>query len=167
MAKTVLWTWALVLIFTWLYQVEAMRAGTRNHVNSICSAWGKDHFKTFDGDIYQFPGMCEYNLVSDCHEAYLDFSVHMKRAEVNGHPTVSRIVITIKDLIILLTKNLVTVNGEIVTTPYHGSGVLLEKNTIYTKLYAKLGLSVMWNGEDAVTVRVFASALLTFIQPQF
>ncbi|KAJ8252213.1 hypothetical protein COCON_G00215250 [Conger conger] len=154
MAKTALWTRALVLIFAWVSQGEALRAHSRNHVNSICSTWGKDHFKTFDGDIYQFPGMCEYNLASDCHEAYLDFSVHMKRAEVNGHPTVSRIVVTIKDVVIVLTEKLVTLNGDTVTTPYYGSGVLLERNTIYTKLYAKLGLSIMWNGEDAVTPQI-------------
>ncbi|KAG5839951.1 hypothetical protein ANANG_G00210750 [Anguilla anguilla] len=154
MATAALWTWALVLLFTWASPVEPMKAHPRKHINSICSVWGKDHFKTFDGDIYQFPGMCEYNLVSDCHEAYLDFSVHMKRAEVNGHPTVSRIVVTIKDRIIVLTRNLVTMNGEKITTPYYGAGVLLETNTIYTKLYSKLGLSVMWNGEDAVTLEL-------------
>ncbi|XP_064168510.1 mucin-2-like [Anguilla rostrata] len=154
MATAALWTWALVLLFTWASPVEPMKAHPRKHINSICSVWGKDHFKTFDGDIYQFPGMCEYNLVSDCHEAYLDFSVHMKRAEVNGHPTVSRIVVTIKDRIIVLTRNLVTMNGEKITTPYYGAGVLLDTNTIYTKLYSKLGLSVMWNGEDAVTLEL-------------
>ncbi|KAJ8248888.1 hypothetical protein GJAV_G00228860 [Gymnothorax javanicus] len=154
MAKTMLWTWAVLVTLTWVSQVISSKAPTRNHVSSICSSWGKDHFKTFDGDIYQFPGMCEYNLVSDCHEVYQDFSVHMKRAEVKGHPTVRRIVVTIKDVIVMLTEDAITLNGEKVKTPHYGSGVLLQRNTIYTKLYAKLGLSIMWNGEDAVSVEL-------------
>uniref|UniRef100_A0A8C9SGR7 VWFD domain-containing protein n=1 Tax=Scleropages formosus TaxID=113540 RepID=A0A8C9SGR7_SCLFO len=129
-------------------------APDHNHINSICSTWGKDHFKTFDGDVYQYPGMCEYNLASDCHESFLEFSVHMKRAPVDGHPTVSRVVVTIKDLIITLTKNLVTVNGEKVVMPYYGSGVFLERNPTYTRLSAKLGLTVMWNEEDAIMVEL-------------
>lgn len=87
-------------------------AWNQNHINSICSTWGKDHFKTFDGDVYQYPGLCEYNLASDCHESFLEFSVHMKKALVDGHPSISRVVVTIKDLVIILSKNLATVNGE-------------------------------------------------------
>lgn len=82
----------------------------RNHVSSICSTWGREHFKTFDGDVYQFPGMCEYNLVSDCHDTFPEFSVHMKRNENNGNPTVSYVVVTIIDFAFHLSKDVVTVN---------------------------------------------------------
>lgn len=82
----------------------------RNHVSSICSTWGREHFKTFDGDVYQFPAMCEYNLASDCHESYQEFSVHMRRREQDGNPTVSYVVVTINDLSFILSKSLVTVN---------------------------------------------------------
>lgn len=81
-----------------------------NHVSSICSTWGREHFKTFDGEVYQFPGLCEYNLVSDCHESYHEFSVHLKRKEVDGTPTISYVVVIINDISILLTKTQVTVN---------------------------------------------------------
>lgn len=80
-------------------------------MNSICSTWGREHFKTFDGDVYQFPGMCEYNLVSDCHESYQEFSVHIKRKENDGNPTVSYVAVTINDLSFRISKSLVTVNG--------------------------------------------------------
>uniref|UniRef100_A0AAY4DDD1 VWFD domain-containing protein n=1 Tax=Denticeps clupeoides TaxID=299321 RepID=A0AAY4DDD1_9TELE len=116
--------------------------------------WGKYHFKTFDGDVYQFPGMCEYNLVSDCHSSFQDFSVHVKKTFANGHISVSRVFVTIKDLVIDLRKDLVLVGGELVAVPYHVSGVLVERNTIYTKLSYKLGFSVTWNKEEAVMVEL-------------
>lgn len=80
-------------------------------MNSICSTWGRDHFKTFDGDVYQFPGLCEYNLVSDCHESYQEFSVHIKKKETDGQSTVSYVAVTINDLSFHISKSLVIVNG--------------------------------------------------------
>ncbi|XP_036390592.1 mucin-2-like [Megalops cyprinoides] len=154
MGRLVLYTYALALAFTWTLSAEAKIAHTRNHVNNICSTWGKHHFKTFDGDVYQFPGMCEYNLASDCHQSYLEFSVHMKRAQVDSHPIISRVVVTIKDLVIVVTKNQVIVNGERVVLPHYSAGVLLERNAVYTKLSAKLGLYLMWNREDAITLEL-------------
>lgn len=81
-----------------------------NHVNSICSMWGNFHFKTFDGDIYQFPGMCEYNLVSDCQSLIRQFSIYVKRTEHSSGPRISRVSITINDIAIELTENQVNVN---------------------------------------------------------
>ncbi|KAM9376054.1 mucin-2-like [Pholidichthys leucotaenia] len=126
----------------------------QNHVSSICSTWGREHFKTFDGDVYQFPGMCEYNLVSDCHESYQEFSVHMKRKENDGIPTVSYVTVTINDLMIHMSKGLINVNGELVKIPYYNAGVQVEQNSVYIKLQAKLGITVMWNREDAIMVKV-------------
>uniref|UniRef100_A0A673ZQW1 VWFD domain-containing protein n=1 Tax=Salmo trutta TaxID=8032 RepID=A0A673ZQW1_SALTR len=140
------------------FSVFVSSARQSNHVNSICSTWGREHFKTFDGDVYQFPGTCEYNLASDCHsESYQEFSVHLKRngaTEAEGNPTVKHVVVTINDLVLHLTKTQVAVNGEIVTLPYYNGGVQLERNAVYTKLYSKVGLVVMWNGEDAVMVEL-------------
>ncbi|XP_054475427.1 mucin-2-like, partial [Anoplopoma fimbria] len=128
----------------------------RNHVSSICSTWGREHFKTFDGDVYQFPGMCEYNLVSDCHESYQEFSVHMKRKDKDGNPKVNHVVVTINDLMFYLTKDMITVNDVPVKTPYYNAGVQLENNAVYIKLQSKVGITVMWNGDDAVMVELDA-----------
>lgn len=82
----------------------------RNHVSSVCSTWGSQHFKTFDGDVFQFAGLCEYNLVSDCHSAFQEFSVHLRRKERHGSSTVSHVVVTINELSVRLTKTMVTVD---------------------------------------------------------
>ena len=40
-----------------------------------------------------------------------------------------------------------------INLPYLNAGIQLERNAVYTKLQAKVGLVVMWNGDDAVMVR--------------
>ncbi|CAL8327457.1 unnamed protein product [Arctogadus glacialis] len=143
----------LALSVTNFANVQARQA--LNHVNSICSTWGRHHFKTFDGDVYQFPGLCGYNLVSDCHETYREFSVHIQKSLVDGgQPTVNELVVTINDLVFHLTKRAVSLNGDLINLPYLNAGIQLERNAVYTKLQAKVGLVVMWNGDDAVMVEL-------------
>ncbi|KAG5273591.1 hypothetical protein AALO_G00153190 [Alosa alosa] len=148
-------TWALLWTLTYALQVDTKLVRSYNHVKSICSMWGGHHYKTFDGDVYQFPGMCDYNLASECHSSFQDFSVHVKKKmDDKGKITVSQVTVTIKDLPIHLTKQLIMVGGEIVSTPYHVSGVLIKETSAYTNLHYKLGLSVMWNRDDAVMVEL-------------
>ncbi|KAG7280981.1 hypothetical protein CRUP_016613, partial [Coryphaenoides rupestris] len=142
------WLFSLTLSVTAISNIHARQA--LNHVDSICSTWGRDHFKTFDGDMYQFSGLCSYNLVSDCHETYQEFSVHIQRNKVDGNPKVNEVVVTINDLVFHLTKSGVTLNNDAIKLPYYNGGVQLERNAVYTKLQAKVGLVVMWNGDDAV-----------------
>ncbi|XP_051915891.1 mucin-2-like isoform X13 [Hippocampus zosterae] len=147
--KCVAWYFLTLFVVT---EVKARLVG--NHVSSICSTWGREHFKTFDGDVYQFSGACEYNLASDCHEAMQEFSVHMRREQNDGNPTVAYVVVTINDLAFHLTKEAVTVNEQTVMLPYYNSGVQVENNAVYIKLQSQVGLVVMWNGDDAVMVEV-------------
>lgn len=37
--------------------------------------------------------------------------------------------------------------------PYYNAGVQVERNFAYFKLQAKVGILVLWNGDDAVMVR--------------
>uniref|UniRef100_UPI0014481FD3 mucin-2 n=1 Tax=Epinephelus lanceolatus TaxID=310571 RepID=UPI0014481FD3 len=146
--------WFCVLALSVASVIDVQARLVRNHVSSICSTWGREHFKTFDGDVYQFPGMCEYNLVSDCHESYQEFSVHLKRKDNDGNPTVSHVVVTINELLFYLTKDMVIVNDNPVKLPYHSAGVQVERNAVYFKLQSKVGITVMWNGDDAVMVEL-------------
>ncbi|CAM5120384.1 unnamed protein product [Eretmochelys imbricata] len=134
---------------------EIKKGRTQNHGHYVCSTWGNNHFKTFDGDFYQFPGLCDYNFASDCRESYQEFSVHVQRAvNENGHPEMQYVLITIKDVVMYLTRNTVVVDQEIVTTPYYSSGLLIESNEVYTKVYARAGLVLMWNREDSLMLEL-------------
>uniref|UniRef100_A0A8C1ZSL3 VWFD domain-containing protein n=1 Tax=Cyprinus carpio TaxID=7962 RepID=A0A8C1ZSL3_CYPCA len=122
--------------------------------NNICSMWGNFHFKTFDGDFYQFPGTCEYNLVSDCKDPISLFSIYVNRTGQTKTPKISRVLVTINGITFNLTKSQVMVNGENKSLPLHEAGILVEENTIYIRLYYKMGITVIWNKEDAVTVEL-------------
>ncbi|XP_034624665.1 mucin-2 [Trachemys scripta elegans] len=136
---------------------EIKKGKSQNHGHYVCSTWGNNHFKTFDGDFYQFPGLCDYNFASDCRESYQEFSVHVQRAvNENRHPDIQYVLITIKDVVIYLTQNAVVVNEQIVTTPYYSSGLLIENSEIYTKVYARAGLVLMWNREDSLMLELDA-----------
>ncbi|XP_043084734.1 mucin-2-like [Puntigrus tetrazona] len=132
--------------------VKTVRA--TNHVNNICSMWGNFHFKTFDGDFYRFPGTCEYNLVSDCKGPIQQFSVKVKRAEGTSDPNITRVGVTIDGTEFKLTRSQATVNGQNKSFPVHEAGILVEENTIYIKLQYKMDITVMWNKEDAVMVKL-------------
>ncbi|XP_036068236.1 mucin-2-like isoform X2 [Oryzias melastigma] len=145
--------WAIALLA--LCAGLSAAATVHNHVNRVCSTWGREHFKTFDGYVYQFPGLCEYNLVSECHSPYQAFSVHLKREMIDGNPTISYVKVTANELSFQLSRSSVTANdGTNVTLPYHYGGVKVEKSQVYTKLESKLGFTVMWNDEDAVMVEI-------------
>ncbi|XP_015268438.1 PREDICTED: mucin-2 [Gekko japonicus] len=151
------------LLILWLalcYASDIKRGRDPSHGHYVCSTWGNNHFKTFDGDFYQFPGLCNYNFASDC-QGYKEFSVHIQR-ELNdqGHPDIQYVLVTVKDVAIYLTHKMVVVDGQIVRTPYYSSGILVEKSDIYTKLYARVGVILLWNREDAL-MREECEALLT------
>lgn len=39
-----------------------------------------------------------------------------------------------------------------VSTPHYSSGLLIEKNDAYTKVFSRAGLTLMWNREDSLMV---------------
>ncbi|XP_039218226.1 mucin-2 isoform X2 [Crotalus tigris] len=143
----------LGLVLCYASEIKTVRKS--NHGHYVCSTWGNNHFKTFDGDFYQFPGICDYNFASDCRDTYKEFSVHIQREQNDElHPNIQYVLVAIKDVAIYLTHKRVVVDGQTVKTPYYSSGVLIEKNDIYTKLYAKLGLILIWNQADALMIEL-------------
>ncbi|XDA87960.1 hypothetical protein R6Z07M_017641 [Ovis aries] len=148
---------ALCLALTWAGGTELQREGrTRNHGHSVCSTWGDFHYKTFDGDVFRFPGLCDYNFASDCRDAYKEFALHLKRgpSSSGGPSQVEHILLTVKDDTIYLTRQLTVLNGAMVSTPHYSPGLLIQKTDAYTKVYSRAGLALMWNREDSVMLEL-------------
>nr|7A5O_A Chain A, Mucin-2 [Homo sapiens]7A5O_B Chain B, Mucin-2 [Homo sapiens]7A5O_C Chain C, Mucin-2 [Homo sapiens]7A5O_D Chain D, Mucin-2 [Homo sapiens]7A5O_E Chain E, Mucin-2 [Homo sapiens]7A5O_F Chain F, Mucin-2 [Homo sapiens]7A5O_G Chain G, Mucin-2 [Homo sapiens]7A5O_H Chain H, Mucin-2 [Homo sapiens]7A5O_I Chain I, Mucin-2 [Homo sapiens]7A5O_J Chain J, Mucin-2 [Homo sapiens] len=129
---------------------------TRYHGRNVCSTWGNFHYKTFDGDVFRFPGLCDYNFASDCRGSYKEFAVHLKRGpgQAEAPAGVESILLTIKDDTIYLTRHLAVLNGAVVSTPHYSPGLLIEKSDAYTKVYSRAGLTLMWNREDALMLEL-------------
>ncbi|XP_026031342.1 mucin-2-like [Astatotilapia calliptera] len=123
---------------------------------STCSTWGREHFKTFDGDVYRFPGMCEYKLVSANKNSQdsQTFSVDLKRNENHENSTISFVVVKINSYLYNISKDLVTLNEQSVKLPYYQAGVQLEKKQFYIKLHSQIGITVMWYNDGAVMVEI-------------
>uniref|UniRef100_A0A670IBX6 MUC5A protein n=1 Tax=Podarcis muralis TaxID=64176 RepID=A0A670IBX6_PODMU len=132
----------------------AVKAGNPAHNGRVCSTWGNFHFKTFDGDIYHFPGTCNYVFSSHCKSDYEDFNIQIRRSVVENAAIISHIIIKIDGAAIELTPHSITVNAEHVQLPYSHLGILMETVSGYLKIVSKLGLVIMWNQEDGLLLEL-------------
>uniref|UniRef100_A0A674J729 Uncharacterized protein n=1 Tax=Terrapene triunguis TaxID=2587831 RepID=A0A674J729_9SAUR len=112
------------------------------HNGRVCSTWGNFHFKTFDGDIFYFPGLCNYVFASHCNAAYEDFNIQIRRTVVENAPTINHITMKLDGVV------------------FEMSGIMVGRSSMYIKVTAKMGLVFMWNEDDSILVRI-NSRLLT------
>ncbi|NXJ86214.1 MUC5A protein, partial [Trogon melanurus] len=119
-----------------------------------CSTWGNFHFKTFDGDIFFFPGLCNYVFASHCNAPYEDFNIQIRRTVVENAPTISRITMKLEGVAAELKKDVVMINGDRVQLPYSQSGITIEKSSIYVKVTCKMGVVLMWNEDDSILLEL-------------
>ncbi|NXP40725.1 MUC5A protein, partial [Leiothrix lutea] len=119
-----------------------------------CSTWGNFHFKTFDGDIFTFPGLCNYVFASHCNAAYEDFNIQIRREVVDNAPTINRITMKLDGVVAELTKDAIMIDGNRVQLPYSQSGVTIEKSSIYVKVGSKIGAVLLWNEKDSILLEL-------------
>ncbi|XP_068172431.1 mucin-5AC-like [Antennarius striatus] len=124
------------------------------HNGQVCSTWGNFHFKTFDGDVFQFHSTCNYVLASSCRGHYSDFNIQLRREESNGYPTIKNIIMKLDGSVVELSKGSAIVNSKLALLPFSQAGLLIEKTPTYIKIKAKLGLVAIWNEEDSFLVEV-------------
>lgn len=81
-----------------------------------CSAWGDPHYTTFDGEKYDFQGLCKYRMVEPCKDfgSMPDFNVVTKNRPIK-RPNVS------------ITKYL--------DIKVYGFDIQLEHKRVYVSIY--------------------------------
>ncbi|KAM9302195.1 mucin-5B-like [Gastrophryne carolinensis] len=133
--------------------VESFNAA---HNNRVCSTWGNFHFKNFDGDLFYFPGTCNYVYASHCQSAYEDFNIQIRRTVVDNVSLIEKISMKLDGLDVQIDSNTVIVGGQRVQLPYGASGVQIEKYGVYLTVTSKLGLTFMWNDDDSLLLELDA-----------
>ncbi|XP_019406547.1 PREDICTED: mucin-5AC-like [Crocodylus porosus] len=143
-----------VTIIPPLGKTLAVKPGNPAHNGHVCSTWGNFHFKTFDGDIFQFPGLCNYIFTSNCKASYEEFNIQIRRSIIENTTLISHVSLKLDGMAIELTRNATVVNGNPVQLPFSQSGILMQKSNHYFKITDKLGLVFMWNEMDALQVEL-------------
>ncbi|XP_042740407.1 mucin-5AC-like [Lagopus leucura] len=124
------------------------------HNGRVCSTWGNFHFKTFDGDIYHYPGLCNYVFASHCNTPYEEFNIQIRRTLVENVPIIHRIAIKLEGVAVELTKDTVLINSNRVQLPYSQAGITIERSSIYVKVVSKADIVFMWNQHDSILLEL-------------
>ncbi|KAJ8252215.1 hypothetical protein COCON_G00215270 [Conger conger] len=119
------------------------------HNGQVCSTWGNYHFKTFDGDIFQFTSTCNFVMSSLCQSEFEEFNIQLRRQVVNGLPTISKITMKLAGAVVELSSRSYVINNKKETLPFNKYGVNIESTSAYIKISAKLGVVATWNEDDS------------------
>eukprot|EP00070_Physeter_catodon_P027685 XP_028334579.1 mucin-5B [Physeter catodon] len=120
----------------------------------VCSTWGDFHYKTFDGHVFRFPGLCNYVFSAHCGAAYEDFNLQLRRGLVGSRPTVTHVILKTQGLVLEVSNGSILVDGRREELPYSRAGLLAEESSAHVRVDIRLMLTFTWNGEDSVLLEL-------------
>ncbi|KAI5278517.1 Mucin-5B [Manis pentadactyla] len=145
--------WALMWVLVVLLLVQKA-AQNPAHDGRVCSTWGDFHYKTFDGDVFRFPGLCNYVFSAHCGAAYEDFNIQLRRGLVGSRPTITHIILKTQGLVLEASNGSLLINGRREELPYSSAGLLVEQSSVYINVRVRLVLTFMWNREDSALLEL-------------
>uniref|UniRef100_A0A803Y6Q7 VWFD domain-containing protein n=1 Tax=Meleagris gallopavo TaxID=9103 RepID=A0A803Y6Q7_MELGA len=133
-----------------------LQASNPAHNGRVCSTWGNFHFKTFDGDIFYYPGLCNYVFASHCNTAYEEFNIQIRPAlypcKMLEHTSLFSFFslpnIQIRKYLVLI---LLFCRVQL---PYSQAGITIERSSIYVKVVSKADIVFMWNQRDSILLEL-------------
>ncbi|CAK8684363.1 unnamed protein product [Clavelina lepadiformis] len=128
---------------------------------SKCHGVGNLHYKTFDGQRYDFMGVCTYVLVKAEGDFYqMPFTIEVENEHRGGNKEVAwlkKAIVRIACLEIELIKGpMVKINGEVVNLPFVSEqlGVKINRAGMFIVLSTDDGLVVNYDGNAHIDVRL-------------
>ncbi|XP_052106228.1 zonadhesin-like isoform X16 [Mytilus californianus] len=124
-----------------------------------CVASGDPHYKSFDGQVIHFMGICTYTMVkSTSIDKCGGFEVQVQNEHRGANTKVSYtqyVLVKLADATIRLDKNnVVFVNDVQVYTPYSCTNFEITTSGRYVRLQTKCNILITWNGVGTVAVSV-------------
>nr|XP_020507780.1 mucin-5AC-like [Labrus bergylta] len=147
--RSTLW---LVYVTLIVYALTDDDVEDHNHIEHVCSTFGNNHWKTYDGEFFRLQSDCLHVLTSECKANYESFNIQMRRSNENDMPIISNIMMKLDGVIVELYKDLVKVDGDKVELPYAKFGVTVRMTTSAIFVHSNLGIKAIWNMEDSLDI---------------
>ncbi|XP_051579938.1 otogelin-like protein [Myxocyprinus asiaticus] len=126
--------------------------------DGICRSWGQNHFETFDGMYYYFPGTCSYILAKDCHSSEPQYTVwvHNSRSCRASVYSCSRALSLFfpNEEEIYISGYQVLKGGQRLSLPQTVRNVFIERLADYILVKTTFGFSMAWDGSSGVYLKM-------------
>ncbi|XP_071972692.1 mucin-6-like [Engystomops pustulosus] len=118
--------------------------------NGVCSTWGNFQYRTFDGAMYRFAGICNYLFAAHCGSHYEDFNIQIEQSWDESLPTVSQLSVKLNELLIEVNDHNPSISGELIDLPYSHNGIRIEKIETVLHISAKFLLELTWEESNII-----------------